>query len=57
MGYHNIVVRDGEKRRLRVHSNVPQEVSVSLSRDDVVDAFLVALPVEGMRGAVLGVTD
>ena len=43
MGHHGVVVRVGEKRRLRVHTNVRHEFSVSLSREDEVDVFLVTL--------------
>lgn len=40
----DIVVRDRKEGRLRVQNNVPHELSFSLSRDDVVDAFLSTLP-------------
>ena len=56
MGYYDVVIRDGEERRLRVHENVPHEFSVALSREDVVYALPIASPVEGMRDAVLGDT-
>ena len=49
MGHCVIVVRDGEKRWLRVYNNVLHKVSVSLSREDVVHAFSVAYRVEGTR--------
>ena len=57
MGHYGVVVRDGEKRRLREHNNVPHEISVALSREDIVDAFTIAGPVEGMRDAVVGGTE
>ena len=31
-----------------MHNNIPHEFSVALSREDVVDAFPVAYPVEGV---------
>ena len=55
MDHHEIVVRDEEKRRLRVHNNVRQYVSVSLSREGVVYAFPTTYPVEGMQDAAFGV--
>ena len=57
MGHYGVVVRDGEERLLKVHNNVPHEVSVALSREDVVYAFPIACLVEGMRDAVLGGTE
>ena len=57
MGHYGFVVRDGEERRLTVHSNVPHEVSVALSRDGVVYVLPIACPVEGMRDAVSGGTE
>lgn len=37
-----------------MHSTVPHKVSISISREDVVDVFHVAHPVEGMRDAIFG---
>jgi len=56
MGHHGIVFRDGEKRRLRVHNNVPHALSVSQSHEDVFDVFPAAFPAEDMRDTVLGGT-
>ena len=57
MGHYGVVVPDGEERRFGVHNNVPHEFSVALSREDVVYAFPVTCPVEGMRDAVLEGTE
>ena len=57
MGYHSIVVRNGEERRLQVCSHVPYKFPVSLLREDKVGAFLIPHPVDGMRDAVLRGTE
>ena len=53
MGYHSIVGRNGEERRIRVGNLVPYQFPVSLPRENKVDAFHIPHPVEGMRDAVL----
>ena len=47
------MVRDGFERGLRIHDDVSHELSVSLPREDVVNA-LFASPVEGMRYTIFG---
>ena len=57
MDHYGVVVQDGEKQRLRMHNNVPHELSVSLSREDVADAFPLAYLVEDMLDAAFGGTE
>ena len=45
--------RDGFEQDLEVHDDVSHEFSVSLLREDVVNAFF-ASPVEGLRYTILG---
>ena len=55
MGHYGVVVRDGEERRLRVHNNIPHEVFVLLSHEDVVDRFLLPTPLKACEIPFLGV--
>ena len=48
-----MLVRDGFEQGLGVHDDVSHELTVSLPRKDVLNAFFTS-PVEGMRHTILG---